>query len=518
MSIIDRMLQGLGYAKIQSGAVTERVPLTMAGDYQWERDPSYLLKNNELYNKIGWIFSATNAAAEFGAAQKVSVAQMMGEDDKDVPNHPFETLLRRPNPLMSRAEFLAASFSYYILAHNSYWWINKPDGASVPVELWIIPPGQITPICDDQLFISHYEYIPRVGVILNIPVEQIAHVKRFNPQNPFVGAGLFETVKYQVNTDYGALRNQAAIQNNNNGTPPGILAFAEKYIDSDWARIKAELATAAKAMMKYMPLRGVGAGGVQWLPNALSDREMQVIEKRAFTRDEIYQIIAPGYLNMMLPNATEANAKTGKATFTEFVIYPMLNTFAEKITNDLLPIYGPDLVCKFDEVRTKDRALELQEMAEYSKTHTMAEVRKKYYGDAPLGDERDNLLPSQVTAQSASPVPTLPATEVIPALPEPIAPVPTDEGMMESDPEEDDMIEAEVKRWKRVTRKALKAGRAIPEFVTEIIPANDANAIRRNLKTVTKLEQVEAAFDVKAADPIIALATELRLAREALAL
>ena len=68
MGIIDNFMQRLGYRKMQSGAVTERVPLAMAGQYQWERDPSWLLQNDALYQRIGWIFTAVNAVTEYGAA------------------------------------------------------------------------------------------------------------------------------------------------------------------------------------------------------------------------------------------------------------------------------------------------------------------------------------------------------------------------------------------------------------------------------------------------------------------
>ena len=529
MNIRDRLKYSWGVftGKIQPGPVTGYVPLAMAGDYAYDQDPSRLLQNDMLYTKIGWVFSATNAAAGYGAAQKYHVKQLMGEESKDIPNHPFETLLRKPNPLMSRAEFLTASFSYYIIAQNCYWWIN--DGGlqnGEPLELWIIPPGQIIPMTDSRLFIKYYQYTPYSGTILQIPVAQIVHFKWFNPCNPFQGNGLWDTVKFQVSTDYGTLRNQAAIQSEANGAAPGILAFSDTIIDGEWTKIKLELSEAAKMMKRYLPLRGVGAGGVQWLPNALSDREMQVIEKRAFTRDEVFQIIAPGYLNMVLPNVTEANAKTGKATFAEFCIYPMLNNFSEKIVNDLLPRYGEDLTGEFDEVRTKDRVLELSEQEAYAKTHTIAEVRKKYYQDEPLGDERDSLLIVQVTAQTGVTPPANPnvidgsftdVTQQQPGQqPAPQLPAPMDESTMENDTMPMDAVQGEMKKWRRVVRKALKAGKAIPDFVTDIIPLEQAEAIRENLKAVKVESDIDGAFVVERVDSLLVLAHELKLAREAI--
>lgn len=520
MSIIDTFMRKIGYTKVQTGAVSEAVPLAMAGQYQWERDSSLLLRNDDLYKKIGWINTAVRAVAEYGAGVKFSVMSLSGEDEKDIPNHPFEVLLRRPNPLMSRAEFLTASFGYYKLSENCYWWINSVTGT--PAELWIIPPGQIVPICDDRLFISHYEYTPYTGQTINIPPEQIVHVKGFNPNNPFQGEGMYETVKYQVAQDYGALRNQAAVQTENNGAPPGILAFAHDHSDPVWERIKRELSEAARKMLKYLPIRGVGAGGVQWLPNALSDREMQVIEKRAFTRDELFMIFAPGYLNMMLPSATEANAKTGKATFSEYAIWPMLNAFAEKITNDLLPLYGDNLVGAFDDIRVRDRVLELQEMAQYALTHTVEEVRRKYWKDDPLGDDRDKLLPGQITPDVGDGTkPPEPEPQPVPAAPVQQQQVQQDqdqpEAPNESETQPDDEQAAEMKRWRRVARKCIEQGKPVREFKSEIIPAGEWERISTALKMCHSVEELDGIFNPPPAfTAILTLAAEIREARKAL--
>jgi hypothetical protein len=104
-------------------------------------------------------------------------------------------------------------------------------------------------------------------------------------------------------------------------------------------------------------------------------------------------------------NATEANARSGRASFTDFAVWPALCAVAEKITNDVLPAYaamepggGSPLVGMFEdvrgserEVRTKERRMELDErqmkldeQREYARVHTVDEVRERFYGSSPL--------------------------------------------------------------------------------------------------------------------------------------
>jgi hypothetical protein len=195
----------------------------------------------------------------------------------------------------------------------------------------------------------------------------------------------------------------------------------------------------------------------------------------------------------------------------------MLNAFAEKIANDLLPRYGDGLACEFDEVRTKDRVLELQEMEAYSKTHTVAEVRKKFWMDDPLGDERDELFPIQVNAAVGNG--DEPEPEPAPIMqPAPMVqqqdqqPAPQENGN-ESEPLEDDGEEmAEVKRWRRVARKCVEQGKPVKEFKTSIIPQADYDRISALLKTCKTVADVDAAFVRTTAEDRIAAALERLLA------
>lgn len=105
---------------------------------------------------------------------------------------------------------------------------------------------------------------------------------------------------------------------------------------------------------------------------------------------------APGLSSMLSVNATEANSDTGRKTFIELAVWPHLVRIAGKITNDVLPIYGENLVGEFDDIRVTDRAMLLQEQGEFAKVHTIDEVRQKYYQAGPIGDDRGKLLPAEI--------------------------------------------------------------------------------------------------------------------------
>lgn len=513
MSIFDGVLQKFGY--VRKAAVSNAPPflLDYAGANEFAMpSPIKAGAHADYYRVLSWMQIAVNTCAVSGSAQGLSVKQAVGEDAKDIANHPFEKLILKPNPLQSRAEFLSGSFADYKLTGNCYWWTNRGSESQPAVELWRIPPEMIIPVPDDKMFIRGYYYYPGDGQEMLLEPWEIVHFKTYNPHSLLVGLSPIEALINQARADMGRTKNEAKIYNEENGRLPSVLAFAQQYSDPQWESIKTQIRD-REQKRQMMLIHGVGDKAIQWLQNSLTAEEAQYLESRAFTRDEIYAVFAPGLASMLDTNATEANSKTGKATFAEYSLWPMLDTFAQRITNDLLEPYGENLIAEFDDPRTKDRILEMQEQQEYAKTHTIAEVRKKYYQDEPLGDERDTLLVAQVTPDAG-------AQPEQPEIP-PMTPLP-DETMPPMEPEANEpepmpAMAEDLEKWKRKAINALKRGKSpAVDFDSANIPDGQYAAIRAALEGCETQEQVKAAFTAQPEHDPDGLARALKRANEIL--
>src|SRR3990167_9812870 len=98
-------------------------------------DPSVYGNQSDLYRKLSWVVSACDNVANVAAPTKFSVNRKIGEELKDIPNHPFENLLEKPNPLDSRSELLKATIIMKMLNGNAYWWLNRPSRLAPPDEI-----------------------------------------------------------------------------------------------------------------------------------------------------------------------------------------------------------------------------------------------------------------------------------------------------------------------------------------------------------------------------------------------
>jgi hypothetical protein len=179
--------------------------------------------------------------------------------------------------------------------------------------------------------------------------------------------------------------------------------------------------------------------------------------------------------------------------FQSLTVWPALTAVAEKVTNDVLPLYGPQLVAAFDDPRVEDREIKLAEQREYAKTHTINEIRKEKYGHDPLADERGELLPVELYRErrgAGADNPMTGADEEAPAdnMPEEMKSVTPDK----------QAIEKELAQWRAYARRRVKEGKSpVDGFVCNVIPEAERARICEALAGATKAADVALAFDTE---------------------
>ena len=497
MNILNRFLAGNPRRELYKTNTVENPSPWLLATAQAEKFniPSGGLYENQagLYQCLSWVHIAVKMVSQSAAVVPLKVKQReKGETFEDIDNHAFEELLSKPNPLQSRFEFLESTFAYRALTGNAYWWLNRKSEDAEPDELWILPPHKVEPVPDERQYLKGYLYDPGNGNRIALEPWEVVHFKQFHPLNPFVGLSPIEAIAVIAMGDIEQQKWNTELFGENNARLPGILAFADPIPDSEWEKIIKDTADKANKR-QLMMLRNAGQGGVQWMQAAMSQRDMEFIKGRTFTKQEILDVYAPGLYAMLSETANVANATVAKATFAEFCLWPLLDAAGQKISNDVLPAYGDNLIAEFDDVRVTDRVLELQEQQEYSRTHTINEVRQEKYGDDPLpeDDERGNLFPVQVAAEpvgDGSEPEEQP--EQLQEQPQELVSGLFGQGAQVVEEEANE----EMKRWKRyeINRLGKKDKR---EFKCERIPENVQERIRQSLLNVSNIDDIEAAFN-----------------------
>lgn len=404
MGILDNIAGSVGSAvaayrdalKGTVGEIPDWLSASAEGE-RWKNEPNLMVTRNqlELFARLSWVEIAVGHVARQVAGIPLGIMALEGEKRIEIDNHPFELLLRQPNPSQSRFEFLEALMSYWAVSGNGYAWLNKANEQAPPEEMWVIPSHRMRPIPDERMYIQGYMYDTGHGEELPIDPWEVMHIKRYNPLNQYVGLSPIEALAIIAEGDLAAQRYNTNYFSKDNAKASGIVAFASPITNPDWEKIKDDWRKQHGGTKRnLLMLRNTGDKGVNWVSTAMTQKDMEFLSGREFTKREIFAMFAPGLASWLDVNSTEANSVTGKAAFKELAVWPATTALAEKITNDILPTYGEKLIAEFDDVRIEDKEQQLKEQEAYERTHTVDEVREKFYDDQPIGDERGELIPS----------------------------------------------------------------------------------------------------------------------------
>ena len=397
----------------------------------------------------------------------------------------FEQLMRRPNPFMGSSFLKRYTLGWWLLRGEAYWWLVQDQSGNL-AEIWPIPSSRMRPIPDKKRYIAAYGYKGKHGEPeIPIPVEQVCFFRFPNQFDYHRGLSPLTAYSMALKTDKGAQEwNQDIFTD---GVPfRTILSVGENMTQPNYERFKAEIQDEFVQRKRMLVGRG---GDLKAQELGLSNRDMEFLAGREFTREEIDRVfgVPAGF---WAKEATRANTEAARASLIEYAVWPLLVLMGEELEAQVLQrYYDESLTVQPEDIRPRDRALLVEERQEYWKVQTVDEARQEL-GLDPLEDEElgKKLVPLAIMG----------------------APPSFESGGEEADnpfegeededeqPELEKEAKADLKRWRSIALRRLKAGEApgAYEFESDHIPADIMQHVKAMLDGAETDEDVKAAFEV----------------------
>ena len=339
-----------------------------------------------VYEQSPWVYIAINRIAEAGALVPLHVYRLQNEERVGVMDHPLERLLTNPNPLTSRFELFEQTLGSLELQGNVYWYLAG-DERGMPREIWMLRPDRVAVVPHQTRVVGGYLY-QIDGQFIPLDAIEVIHFRRWHPSDDFYGLSPIQAARAAVLSDRHMADWNRQTFGADKGVPAGIVSIKDYISDGDFERIKREWrANYGGTQRKTAFLRG---GAIEWQHIGLSHTDLDFLQGRRAQRDEILNIFGIP-VGLVSENATEANAKVAERQFIERTLYPKLVRLAQKITGELLPFYGADLVAEFEDIRPTDTQARLDEIRAAYPLMSVNELRARYFqlepvawGDAPV--------------------------------------------------------------------------------------------------------------------------------------
>lgn len=274
--------------------------------------------------------------------------------ETELINHPFLNFMANPNPLyeMTSSAIWRLNEIYLLLVGESFLLIER-DEYDRPVELWPVPPHwvKMTPYLGNP----GYLITSPSGLTMTVSVEDMFVMKHLNPLDPFMrGLGVAESIADEIEIDEYSAQFQKRFFYND-GTPSLVFLMpeaSEEQRDAFMARWNkrhrgVENSHKAAAITGNVDIKTFGSKDV---------RELGFVDSRIALRDAVLEHFGvPREIMGITENSNRATADSAQYIYAKNVLTPKINDREEAINQQFLPLFGKDLVWRFDPVVPYDK-------------------------------------------------------------------------------------------------------------------------------------------------------------------
>lgn len=319
--------------EVKDSRAARLIALTTGGRPQWTpRDYAALASEGFAKNPV--VYRCVRMIAEAAAATPLIVFAA----GRRAPDHPLQTLLRRPNPEQGGPDLLEAFFGNLQVAGNGY--LEAGGEGDVPQELYALRPDRMTLVPGPRGWPLAYDYqaggrTVRIGRDADgwLPV---LHLKLLNPTSDHYGLSPLEAAAFAIDVhNASSAWNKALLDNS--ARPSGALVYSnrdagDRLSEEQFERLKAELAgvhTGAGNAGRPLLLEG----GLDWRAMSLTPAEMDFTDgKHAAAREIALAFGVPPQLLGIPGDATYANYREANAALWRHTVVPLVERAARAMT------------------------------------------------------------------------------------------------------------------------------------------------------------------------------------------
>lgn len=296
------------------------------------------------------------------------------EDRVEVTKHAVIDLWNKPNPFMSRMQFVEIMQQHVDLTGEADWLVAGDERVkNLPLELWPIRPDRILPVPDPTKFLAGYVYASPDGEQIPLKLNQVIQLKMPNPMDPYRGMGPVQSLL----TDLDSVRYSAEWNRNffkNSAQPGGIIEVEDRLSDTEFDEMSLRWNEQHKGVANAHRVAIIERA--KWVTATFSMKDMQFAELRVVGRDTIMETYGISKTALGISDGVNrAVAMTAKSLFAEDITEPRLERIKGALNSQLLPMYGDttkDLEWDYDspvpadaDVENADRTSKSQAAQQY---------------------------------------------------------------------------------------------------------------------------------------------------------
>lgn len=393
MAELNLYQRAVSYLYSKAGIVKQRPPRHIAGDIVDQTlidfsqfDEEELIK---LIRYISWIYadiallSRVVWAADFRMKEPGKSRKMV-----DVVDHPFLDVFNDPNPWMTKNYLMEYMMGWLMTSRRGAFWYLAPnvDDPNELLEIWPLNSNQVQ-VEKSGDFVRSFIYHPRGSDAkpFRINPDNVVWFRLGNQYNYWESMPPILAALAPGKIEAGIQKSQDKLYNDNRGLPLTLVSLdpdlsepdfevARNQIKQDW---QDEGSTIAVTRAGQIDVKSLG----------FTQAELQTLLAQNLTRNQIDAIFF-GYSIRADQLTSGEGLKEMDKILKEQVFWPTLILIQDHIQNQIIKRFYPgDAKARYQDPRTYDRALNIQEKTIDSRWNTPNEMRERD-GDPPMEDPK----------------------------------------------------------------------------------------------------------------------------------
>ncbi|AVT83673.1 phage portal protein [Rhodopseudomonas palustris] len=351
----------------------------------------------------GWTFAAVNAIGMSAIDVEWRMFKKSGGTPVEIEEHEVLDLLDQPNDDTIGKEFVYTMLAHLELTGNCYVLLDGvKDDMTPPRALYLLNPGRITVKINKNVFphrISHYE-LTSDGNIYTFQPYQILHIKYVDPNNPFEGIGVPQTIPTWIDSDNHAMEyNRKFFEN---GASIGLYISTDTNVEGNIDRIRKGFKDryAGKENAHKVP---VMPKGTKLEHTGVTHKDMDFSTLTDQTRDRILAgfRVSKTILGTAESDTNRSTAETADYVFSKRTMKPKLMLIVSFLNARLVPRFGDGLFLTFVDPVPEDREIKMKEMTAATggvPLMTQNEAREAYLDLEEIEGGDKLYIPNNMTA------------------------------------------------------------------------------------------------------------------------
>jgi HK97 family phage portal protein len=354
LSLLKRSIDKLPKEEKQSllGAINIQGPLRRVPDADFIQGNDFGITQGvpSPYATHSWVYGSVRAISQniAGVPLKVETGALdakveIGVEDKGVGGD-LARVLDHPNPHMSGNDLWEATSVNINLSGCTFWVLERSSITEVPKSIMPFSKDFFEPSMDNEsgIQLGWWFVNPFTGQRIPLRHDQVLVYRFYNPYDPIFGLSPLEAASRGLVLDLLANSYSQGFFENN-GEPGGIIQYDKRLskkqaddIVEQWEQRHRGPFNARKVAILY--------GGGKFVNPAPTQRDMEFIKQREWTRDEILAVFkVPETEISMYQNVSRSNAQSQDRAFWVKTLIPIIRNFESVLRTQLIPGLRPSI-------------------------------------------------------------------------------------------------------------------------------------------------------------------------------